>query len=271
MVTMSQKIADGLLIKNRPIIYPDKPIACDTEVTRFMEPYCITFSSEPGTGWLIKAEDSSSLVWFQEQIDKHTGPILFHNWMFDKKVVEAMGLHFPEHLIVDTMTRAFHLGNLPQGLKALAYRELGMKMEDFDDLVTPYSIPLCLEYLKKAREQDWPKPEESLVRDEAGQWKLYKPQGINTKLKRFFTDYGNNPEKDIFGAWDNWEDSHAMIEEVMGPWPGRDIRYVPFEKVLVYACRDADATLRLWHRLQEMTHNVRRTTQERWGDGKSSY
>lgn len=243
-----------------------QPLACDTEVTRHMEPFCLTYSNFPGAGTLIRAERHDLLTIFQRQLDRWTGPILFHNWLFDQKVVAAMGLRFPRHLIVDTMTRAFHLGNLPQGLKVLAYRELGMKMEDFDDLVTPYSVPLCLDYLRRCREKEWPTGTEELVRDEDGKWKLYKPQSFSTKLKRFFTDLGNNPAKDIFKAWENWEDSYSMIEEVMGPWPGKDIRYAPFEKVLQYACRDADATLRLWLREQQMTRRVRRTVQEQWGE-----
>ena len=242
------------------------PLACDTEVTRFREPYCLTFSNVCGSGNLILAEDGYSLAAFQNVLNSWTGPILFHNWLFDSHVVEAMGLHFPRHLIVDTMSRAFHLGNLPQGLKALAYRELGMRMEDFDDLVTPYSVPLCMDYLRKARETEWAIPEETTIRDSDGKWKLYKPQSMATKIKRFFTDFGNNPNKDIFGAWDNWEDNHSMIEAKLGPWPGKDIRYVPFDKVLRYACRDADATLRLWLREQQMTRRVRRTVQEQWGD-----
>lgn len=242
------------------------PMACDTEVTRFREPYCLTFSTMEGTGKMIKAEDAMSLAVFQEWLDSWEGPILFHNFLFDSHVVEAMRLRFPRHLIVDTMSRAFHLGNLPQGLKALAKRELGMQMEDFDDLVTPYSVPLCLEYLRQVATHTWPASQEELVRDKNGQWRLYKPQSIHTRLKRFFTDYNNNPAKDIFGAWDNWEDDHAMIEAELGPWPGRDIRYAPFDKVLRYACRDADATLRLWLREQQMTRRVRRTVQEQWGD-----
>lgn len=229
-----------------------------------MEPFCLTFSSQPGTGWLIKAEDHLGLGWFQSVLYRHTGPILFHNWLFDQKVVSDMGLRFPQHLIVDTMSRSFHLGNLPQGLKALAYRELGMTMEDFDDLVTPYAVPLCLDYLRKAGDIKWPRPEESLNRDKDGRWVLYKPQSINTKLKRFFTDLRNNPAKDIFGSWDNWEDEHSMIEEKLGPWPGKCITYVPFEKVIRYACRDADACLRLYYVLESMRRKVRKTTQERW-------
>ena len=116
-------------------------------------------------------------------LDRWEGPILFHNWLFDSQVVEKMGLVFPHKRIVDTMVRAYHLGNLPQGLKALAYRLLGMQMQDFDDLVTPYSTPLCLQYLRDALSHEWPKPEEQLERDKDGNWKLYKPQSMGLRLR----------------------------------------------------------------------------------------
>ncbi|MBU6231698.1 hypothetical protein KGP36_03435 [Patescibacteria group bacterium] len=241
-----------------------RPLACDTEVTRFREPFCLSFSDAPGTGRLIRAEDTESLEIFQAILDRWEGPILFHNWLFDYSVTQAMGLRFPHKLIVDTMVRTYHLGNLPQGLKALAYRLLGMKMQDFDDLVTPYSTPLCLEYLRNALPLDWPKPDEQLKRDDQGQWKLYKPQSMRTKLKRFLTDYQKNPAKDVYKSWDNWEDSHELIQKVCGSWPGKDIRYVPMDKVIYYACRDADATLRLWPVLQGMTRQVRRKLSEHW-------
>ena len=37
-------------------------------------------------------------------------------------------------------------------------------------------------------------------------------------------------------------------------------------RVIRYACRDSDATLRLYPILKNMQHQVRRTTQEHWGD-----
>jgi uracil-DNA glycosylase len=242
------------------------PMACDTEIDRFRRPFCLTYSTSRGTGRLVGAEDEDSLEIFQAMLDMWKGPILFHNWLFDRPVVEKMGLRFPEHLIVDTMVRAYHLGNLPQGLKALAYRLLGMKMEDFDDLVTPYSVPMCLDYLRAAAEVEWPRPDEETVRDASGDWKLYKPQSFSTKLKRFFTDYKKNPSIDIFERWENWESDHHRVESVLGPWPGKCITHVPFAKTLHYACRDADATLRLWPVLQKMTRQVRRKLQEHWGD-----
>jgi uracil-DNA glycosylase len=241
-------------------------MACDTEVTRTREPFCLTYSVQPGTGALIRAEDKDTLHTFQNALDHWTGLILGHNWdMFDHFVVRDMGLRFPP--VIDTMRRAFHLGNLPQGLKALCYRMLGMKMMDFDDLVTPYSTPVCLEYLRNAYNEDWPIPEHELVRDpDTGLWKLYKPQSMSTKLKRFFSDYQKNPAKNPFDAWGRWESSQAMIEAKLGPWPGLDIRHVPFDKALHYACRDADGLLRLWPILEGMVRDVRKKEQSDWGD-----
>jgi len=139
-----------------------------------------------------------------------------------------------------------------------------MEMMDFDDLVTPYSSSLVLSYYRNAQLVDWDKPEEETVRDENGQWKLYRPQSMKTKLKRFFTDYANNPEKDVFKTWDNWEDRHKEIEAECGLWPGKCISHVPFEKALYYACRDADSLLRLWPVIKRMSANVRHVSQEHW-------
>jgi DNA polymerase I-like protein with 3'-5' exonuclease and polymerase domains len=266
VVDYCEESADSLLQTFLECNDYSRPLACDTEITRLRDSFCLTYSDCPGTGRLIKAADSESLEIFQVMLDQWKGPILFHNWLFDRPVVEKMGLRFPEHLIVDTMVRAYHIGNLPQGLKALAYRLLGMKMEDFDDLVTPYSVPMCLDYLRAAAEVEWPRPDEETVRDASGDWKLYKPQSFSTKLKRFFTDYKKNPAIDIFERWENWESDHHRVESVLGPWPGKCITHVPFAKTLHYACRDADATLRLWPVLQKMTRQVRRKLQEHWGD-----
>lgn len=241
------------------------PLACDTEITRARVPFCATISVKAGTGRLIRATNLQVLSRLQKWLDRWTGTILFHNWLFDGEVVEAMGLNFPWRQIVDTMVKCFHLGNVPQGLKALAYHELGMRMQDFDDLVTPYSRPLVLDYYKQAMAEEWGTPPQDLVRDSNGKWKLYKPQGFRTKLKRFWNDYAKNEDKDVFEQWtNNWEEHQKDVQEVLGPWPGKCISYVPFEEILAYACRDADATLRLWPILQHMERRVRRATQDEW-------
>ena len=247
--------------------YDDMPMACDTESTRKRQPFCLTFSTEPGTGFLIRAEDEDSLAAFQAKVENWRGPILFHNWLYDRDPVRLMGLRFRDKQIIDTMIMAFHLGNIPQGLKAIAYRLLGMTMEDFDDVVTPHSKELVLEYYRQCMSEEWIKPEPELVRDPKGQWKVYKAQGFDTKLRRFFSDYTKNPDKDVFKMWeDNWENLHDQVQERMGEWPGKCISHTPFENVITYACRDSDSTLRAYPLLKAMQRQMRRKPQEHWLD-----
>jgi uracil-DNA glycosylase len=244
------------------------PLAGDTESTGTGDPFCFTYSQFPGTGRLIRASRPDLLSLLNARLREWQAPILFHNWLYDWKVTLALGLEFPYRRIVDTMSRVYHLGNLPQGLKALAFRELGMSMQDFDDVVTPHSRANVLHYYEIARAVSWPKPEEELELDsKSGLWKVYKPQSMSTKLKRFFTDLGKNPEKDVFEMWTkNWVNSQAMIEEKLGPWPGKCITHAPFEKALYYACRDADALLRLWPLLRKRSKMVRKYAQEQWAE-----
>ncbi len=243
---------------------PTSPLAADTESSRD-GPFCLTYSQEPGSGRLIQAHRADLLQAFQERLDLWESHILFHHWLYDWQVTEQMGLRFPYHRIVDTMALVYHLGNLPQGLKALAWRELGMEMESFEDVVLPYSTERVLEYYTMAAMEEWPKPEPVLERKPLGGFKVRQPQSMNTKIKRFFTDYRKQgADKDVFQTWENWADAHEMIEAELGPWPGVDIRHVPLPQVIHYACRDSDATLRLLPILRRMRAAVRKAPQESW-------
>lgn len=244
---------------------PTVPMGMDTETKRGGAPFCLTYSQEPGTGRLIRAGRTDILQALNGLLQRWEAPILFHNYLYDYRPVGEMGLALPYRHIRDTMLLVYLLGNLPQGLKALAFRELGMTMEDFEDVVKPHSRENVLHYFRMATTEDWPKPEEELVLDDQGHYKLYKPQGMNTKLKRFWTDLGKNPAKDPFKMWEeNWVDQQALIEGRIGPYPGMCITHAPFARVLHYACRDADATLRLWQLLRRMRRFVRKTEQSNW-------
>lgn len=248
-------------------IDPRLDMACDTESSKVLGPYVLTYSQKPGTGFLIKAGDAPLLELFQEKLNEwdEVAFLIFHNWMYDQAIVKRMGLRFPDKNIRDTMILAFHLGNLPQALKVLAFRLLGMQMQDFEDLVIPYSRPQVIEYYEMAKMVEWPKPEEELKRIDTGLWKLYKPQNMATKFKRFFTDFEKNPNKDVFQAWNNWEKNHEGIEDKLGPFPGLDIAHVPFDEMKHYACRDSDATLRLWPVLDRMRQKaITMVPQENW-------
>lgn len=244
------------------------PLAIDTESTRKKEPYCLTYSQRPGTGRLVRAGNSAVLERLGQRLRSWRSHLLFHNLLYDEPIVRAMGVsgHFQHY--VDTMAEVYHLGNLPQGLKALAFRELGMTMEDFEDVIGPHSKKRVVDFYKAAASLEWEKPEEETRYDnETGRWKLYRPQGMATKFKRFFTDYRKNPAKDIFNMWsDNWKAYQEEIERrVGGEFPGMCITHAPFEQVLHYACRDADATLRLYlNVITPMQRRVRKFSQELW-------
>lgn len=241
-----------------------QPLACDTESGKD-GPYCLTYSQSPGTGRLIRAERRDLLAALQSWVETSSPRILFHNWLYDWSITEALGLRFPPSCVIDTMAVVYHLGNLPQGLKALSFRELGMTMMDFEDVVVPHSREKVVDYFRAAAEETWLKPDPEMVVDPTGKWELYKPQGLNTKLKRFFTDYRKAPTtKNVFRAWENWGPEQALMEERLGPWPGKDIRHVPFEQALFYAVRDADALGRLWPVIKKMRTLVRKFSQESW-------
>jgi len=246
----------------------DQPLACDTEFTRKRLAFCLSYTTRAGRGRLIRAENKLALAAFQEHLDIWEGDILWHNWMADYPITKQMGLRFPKHKIIDTMVRAFNLGNIPQGLKALAFRELGMEMMDFDDVVAPHSTRRVLAYYGDAAREDWPKPEPVRERQKDGSWKDKQPHSMKTKLKTFFTKYEKDPSINIFEQWTkNWVDSHQMIEKRMGEWPGKCITHAAeddWEKVKHYACRDADALRRLRDVLMHMESRIRKGLQETW-------
>jgi hypothetical protein len=232
-------------------------MAADTEHSRSKGPYFITWSQQPGSARLIRASDTS-LIWkLQEKLDKWEASIYFHNWPYDWSITEDMGLKFPVKFTRDTMAIAYHLGNLPQGLKILAYRLLGMEMQDFEDLVKPYSSNRVYDYYLKAYTFDWDRPEEQLIQDsKTGKWKLHHPQSLKTKLKRLFTDIHKNPNKNILDVWDTWECHHTDLEEKCGPYTGLDIADVPYDLAMYYSCRDSDATIRLVPVLNKMRESA---------------
>lgn len=249
----------------------EKPLGCDTEITYRRDPYCWSYSTQAGTGFVVRVGNKDLIKAFQQELDRWRGRILFHNWLFDETVVTAAGLRFREKLIVDTMERTYHIGNLPQGLKAIAFRELGMQMEDFEDLVRPHSTPLAIQYFRDAMMEKYERPpEQNLMDYKSGEMKVYRPQGMGTKMKRFLTDYKRNENKDPFEAWREWEKkvpgSQAQVEAVMGPFPGMSIEHAPWERVKFYAARDADTLVRYWPLLERMSRAVRRKNQEKWKD-----
>lgn len=121
-------------------------IAIDTEGS-VDRPWCLSFSVRPGEAWVIRAGSPllrKLAAWITE-----TDPlVVLHNAVHDIEVLAALGVRVTR--FADTMVVAYLLGpHYPQALKSLAYRELGMLMRDYDDVVGKASRRLAVEYLRR--------------------------------------------------------------------------------------------------------------------------
>lgn len=144
----------------------------DTESLPDGAPYCLTFSTRPGTGGLIYASDHAMIDEYRHNVLKSLDPHhIFHNYLHDCVPFAALAL--PIHKFSDTMVRAYHLclggggdeedseskaGRGSLSLKVLAYRHLNMRMTSFKDTVYPYSIPQLALWLSDASSAIAPPP-----------------------------------------------------------------------------------------------------------------
>ena len=168
------------------------------------------------------------------------------------------------------------------GLKTLAYRHLHMHMTSFRDTVYPYTLPLILDHLYQV--SDLVSPAEHKETCECGhsqeahqkkgktqrrigwcekdgceceKWKKVSKPKQSKELGSFYRKVNYLADQLLRGKqidpwarvkeWHGWE--KEMMEEFAGRMPVLDIRLVPENVLVNYACPDADATLRL-HRLE---------------------
>jgi hypothetical protein len=125
-------------------------IAIDTE-KHGNAPWSVQWSGRPGTGYMLLAEDGRGIGKFAAWIREYpeTGVIL-HNAPGDLDTLDALGIHIGTGQFRDTMQEAYQLCSLPQGLKALAYRTLGVEMRSWEDVVWPASIDKLVRWMADA-------------------------------------------------------------------------------------------------------------------------
>lgn len=273
------------------------PLAIDTEYDIEpigVDPYCLTYSHTPGEGFMIKVEDPPAVAEFARIVSGTgrgnlgvalpgetpkggwRGLILLHNKYADLPPLDTMGVHINRKRVRDTMTLSYNLMKYPQGLKALAYRLVGMRMTEFDDLVTPYAIEYWLAYMEMLACEVWPKLEPYMrptlvdtieyvneIPVKTGKHmedKLYKPQSLTTKIKRLLGDYKKKPSPKLFKRWGEWDDvEKAPAIKAYGDLPRKSVRQVTDERALLnYACRDCDATLRVYYKELKLRREFRK-------------
>lgn len=219
-------------------------ISVDTEGSA-ANPWCLTWSVQPGTAELMHAGCT------------FYGHVLLHNSLHDLSVLRAMEAKLTQGF-TDTMVLAYLLCLEPQGLKALAYRHAGMVMQSYAELVDEPNREHALAYLLNALEEadarpEWQESQEYCIleRDKnSGELrpKIKKPHSIQRSLARLAMDYQKSPEGvDIRKRIGNWDDTKSgELVAVLGDIQEATLDDIEYETAKDYACRDADATLRIY-------------------------
>lgn len=271
-------------------------MAVDTENISDGSPLCPSFSAIPGTGYTLLNSDRGLI----ESLTRYSQDFhwVFHYALHDIGYLQRMGVLTTEPGAIDslpytdTMMLAYHRGNLPQGLKALSYRLLGMSMTDFTDTVLPYAeaamkewlyriadpIGVGLEgdhYTKPQRKPNKRNPSPPISwKNPWGQVLAPKQQSIDRKATRILADrYGHWAKKsakavaqwvpgkgtvDMFKRWTMIPAAdREFITGLLGESaPGKGIEHLPVDQLARYAGRDADATLRLYRWFRETPVNI---------------
>jgi len=252
---------DELLQEMRNEVAESGEFAVDTEQCRG-ELWCVQISAKPGMAWFIPIKSG-----YQGRVDLTNlpGTAILHNYLYDIQYVDVR-----EDDFMDTMTMAYLTGQ-PQGLKELANRLCGIPMQTYTEMVRPGQQKLSLDYVLKASGMEWPDPpaiEETKWDNKKGclTTKTKKPWHISRKITKILQDAGYAVDGRItldgvlydfdVDIWNRWrsipEAERAVVEDVLGAMPESNLADIPREQAIDYACRDADATLRVYHKLKEM-------------------
>ena len=239
---------DDLLAELADEIIESGEFAVDTEVCRG-KLWSVQISAKPGTAWFIPVHDNHT---GRVDLSKFNATAIVHNYLFDIQYLKLSETDF-----ADTMTLAYLVG-AAQGLKELASRLCGIPMITYREMVKSGQQKLSLEYLLKASGMEWPDPpaiEETKWDNKKGCLitKSKKPWHISRKITKMLEDYAADDSIDL---WDRWqsipEEERAVVEGVSGAMPESSLADIPFEQAMQYASRDADATLRVYHKLKKM-------------------
>jgi len=226
--------------------------AVDTEQCRGAS-WSVQISCQPGTAYFTLLPDN-----YRGRVDLASlkAQAIVHYYLHDIQYVNLANDRF-----VDTMVMAYLLG-LPQGLKELASRLCGINMVNYNEMVRPGQRELSMMYLLQAGKTKWPDPppiEETKWDNKKGEivTRVKKPWHISRKIEGLLNSVIANSDIDLYQRWhDIPEAERSVVEEKMGSMPEASLKDVKLEDAIEYACRDADATLRVSHKLRKMISDM---------------
>jgi DNA polymerase I-like protein with 3'-5' exonuclease and polymerase domains len=248
---------DAKLKQMRDEIESAGEFAIDTETCRG-KLWSVQISTKPGTAWFILADKLPPQYWDRDRIDLRSFNALavIHNYLFDVQYLSVRDNGF-----VDSMVMAY-LSGQAQGLKELASRLCGIAMRNYSEVVHVGQQKISLSYLTKASKKQWSDPpaiEETKWDNKQGRLvtKAKKPWHISRKISKIITDSQADDEIDLYDRWKQIPvEERAEVESVLGIMPESSLMDIPFAESVRYGSRDADATLRVYHKLQKLVDDL---------------
>jgi len=222
--------------------------AVDTE-SHGEEPWSVQVSAKAGTGLLVRAIDKAALeeLWFWI-----IGNMILHHAPVDLNTLDRLRGRPTVTRWRDTMQEAFHLGNLPQGLKPLTYRLFGITMTSWEDVVRPASIRALENWMVEAAvvaEMDLHYSEHKHLKTKVKT--IVKAGELEKLLKRMMSHVDVSSEYDPWQRLDDfWRDEEnewqtAYVEARCGRYPILGIGNCKLDEAVRYGCSDADFTGRV--------------------------
>ncbi|HEX6826525.1 MAG TPA: uracil-DNA glycosylase family protein, partial [Nitrospiraceae bacterium] len=221
------------------------------------KPYSVQISLSPGSAVMVLANDYRGIedvvAWVNEL--PRDWQIALHNAPQDMDTLERMGITVPMWCLRDTMQEAFHLG-LPQSLKVLGYRHCGVRMQQYEDLVVPHSKAALMAWMEQAIIYAGENLQDTTYKQLKTKVKeIVKPCKLERDLKRIYKHTQKGGEYKSWVKLAELEDVKRELDDVvdyLGGYPKPGLIHVPLQEQVRYACRDADVTLRVAVKLQEM-------------------
>lgn len=230
--------------------------AVDSEGWRHA-PWSIQFSQAPGEGFIVYNRPGE-LGEFRGEWNRFWsagGKLAIHNSLHDLAVLDSMGLQVRSSQFIDTMLLSYLLRLYPQGLKPLAYRLCGMEMASYEEVTGAARESVQREWLSGAlaiAEEIAPPELELVWEDKEARWRVKKPHTILQRLTRLQNDLDSGKTKKngeaivVAERVGQWDDSAAReLVDAIGEVPEPTLQDISPVVAEQYACRDADATIRI--------------------------
>lgn len=244
----------------------DYSVAIDTEGS-VARPWGLSFSDDPGSAVVIReaaGRGRDAIAAFGDLLRRARDirrdfRVWLHNSMHDLPVLQALGIDLVEWGIpfLDTMVLSYHLCVEPQGLKALAFRHCGMRMDSYLDLVGPYTHDRAMDYLLRIATDPQPfakRPQyvDFEIKNRTQTPKFHTPTPIHKRAAKIVQDVSAgkvNKDEELTDPYQRWyqiePEDRAIAEARYGVLEAATLDDVPLVIAVRYSARDADATRRI--------------------------